>query len=101
MSDYIVSQIRTYVPLGMAVLFGWLASLGLPVGDSAQAAIVLAVGGAAAAAYYALVRKAEQKWPIVGKLLGSAKAPVYTITTLPPAPPAVASAPEGSVDDKS
>lgn len=67
--------IRTYVPLLVSALVGWLASIGLNVSDEAQTALAVGIGGVAAAAYYAAVRWAEARWPAVGVLLGSAKTP--------------------------
>lgn len=67
--------IRTYVPLLVSALVGWLASIGLNVSDDAQTALAVGIGGVAAAVYYALIRWAEKHWPWVGALLGSTKTP--------------------------
>jgi hypothetical protein len=67
--------IRTYTPLVVSALVGWLASVGLNVSDEAQTALAVGIGGVAAAAYYAIIRALEKRWPALGVLLGSAKTP--------------------------
>ena len=78
MNDYLTSLIRTYVPLGVAYLVGWLASLGINVTDSQREAIAGAIGVVAAGLYYALIRKLEAKFPKVGILLGKPAAVSYS-----------------------
>lgn len=101
MSNTVVSLIRTYVPLGVAVLVGWLASLGVAVSDDAQSALVMGIGALAAALYYAGVRLAEKRWPWVGLLLGAAKAPTYIDETgkhvAPPVTPPTPITPGGAL----
>ncbi|WP_029135339.1 hypothetical protein [Nakamurella lactea] len=75
--DTIPSLIRTWVPLAVAWLVGFLASLGIQVDSGTQAALASAIGAIVAGAYYAAVRWAEQRWPWVGRFLGSTKQPVY------------------------
>lgn len=75
MSD-IPALIRTYVPLGLSVLFGWLASLGISVSDEAQSALAAGIGALAAAVYYTAVKLLEKRWPMLTVLLGSTKQPV-------------------------
>lgn len=83
----IPSLIRTYVPLLVAYLVGWLASLGISVSDEAQAAIVTAIGTVVAGAYYAIVRVLERRWPALALLLGSRQQPAGYAkpSALPPA----------------
>jgi hypothetical protein len=76
-SSIVVGIIRTYVPLVVAVLVGWLASLGIVVSDDARSALVTGIGAIGGALYYAGVRLLEQRWPFLGLLLGAAKAPTY------------------------
>lgn len=104
MSNTVVSLIRTYVPLGVAVLVGWLASLGIVVDDSTRSLLVGGIGALAAALYYAGVRLAEKQWPWVGLLLGAAKAPTYIDQTgkhvdPPPVPPAASGTRLADPDD--
>lgn len=68
--------IRTYVPLALSVLFGWLVSLGVNVSDEAQAALTSGVGAVLAAVYYTLVKKLETRFPQLTVLLGSTQQPV-------------------------
>lgn len=75
MSDYLASLIRTWVPLGVAVLIAWLSSLGIHVSDDTRSALVSGIGALVAALYYAAVRLLEQRWPWLGLLLGTTKAP--------------------------
>ncbi|MEM9521553.1 MAG: hypothetical protein AAGA37_19745 [Actinomycetota bacterium] len=76
LNDYIVSLIRTAVPGFVAWLLSLAADrLGL-VGIDSTAAAGLAVS-VALAAYYAVVRAAEARWPRVGWLLGISRTPAY------------------------
>lgn len=77
MSDWLISYIRTYVPLGVFFVTGWLASNGVVVGDEAEAGLILGVSGLASAAYYAAVRTLERKWSWFGVLLGAPRQPSY------------------------
>ena len=73
MSDFVTSLIRTYVP----IIIGYLVSVGvLPdtMSDQATAAATAGIIGA----YYLLARALESKFPKLGWLLGSPKAPTYT-----------------------
>lgn len=74
MSDYLVSLIRTVVPVGVAVVLSWLANVGVDV-DSTEATQFLT--GLAVAVYYAVVRAVELRVPWVGWLLGMPKPPSY------------------------
>lgn len=77
MSDLIPALIRTYVPILVAMLVTWLASLGVIVSDDISTMLASAIGGIAGAIYYAVVRWAESRWPSVGVMLGSKKTPTY------------------------
>ena len=67
--------LRTYVPLAIAAVVGWLATLGINVSDAAQTALAIGIGGVVSAAWYTLIRWAEQRWPWLGALIGSTKTP--------------------------
>jgi len=76
MNDYVVSMIRTYVPLAVGAALVWLAQAIGPLDidtTAVQTGAVLIVSGL----WYALVRAAEQRWPSLGWLLGSARQPSY------------------------
>jgi uncharacterized membrane protein (DUF441 family) len=77
MSDFITSQIRTYVPIVVGALVAWLATLGLNLDASTQTGLVVALTGVTQALYYLIIRLIEKKYPKVGVLLGSAKSPEY------------------------
>lgn len=77
LSQLVPSLIRTYVPLFVAWLAGWLVSLGIPVDDSTQLALASGIGAIVAGIYYALARWLETKFPAVGILLGYIRQPVY------------------------
>ena len=83
MSDYIVSLIRTTVPAAVGVVLSWLIELGLKYGVQVDipedfgatfsgSIVVLCI-----AVYYGVIRALEEKWPIVGWLLGTAKKLTY------------------------
>lgn len=78
MSDYLLSLIRTWVPIAVGVALTWIAvhwSIVLPEDLSTQAS--MAVTGLVVAVYYGLVRALELRWPWVGRLLGAARPPAY------------------------
>jgi hypothetical protein len=78
MSNFLVSLIRTWVPVGVGSVFGWLLSLDVfNVSAEDQAEVTAAVVAGSIALYFAGVRIVERKWPKVGWLLGVAKQPEY------------------------
>lgn len=77
-SDYIVAQIRTYVPIGAGALITWLFSLGIDVGAEAKVGLVTFGTALVTGAYYTLASAIQRKWPRIGGiLLGSKKVPTY------------------------
>lgn len=82
--DYLISLIRTVVPVGIGAVLAWLASqLGIVIDSEASAGLVAAVVAVAIGGYYALVRALEQRWPFFGVLLGKPAAPAYEGGTQP------------------
>lgn len=77
MSDFAISQIRTYVPVVVGALVAWLTSMGLQLDAETQTGFIVALTGVTQAVYYFIVRVLEQKWSWVGVLLGSKKTPEY------------------------
>ena len=77
MSDFIISQIRTYVPILVGGLVSWLTVQGVDLDAETQAGLIIALTGLLQAAYYFLARVAENRWPQAGVLLGSTKKPEY------------------------
>ena len=76
MSDFIIAQIRTYVPMAVGAALAWLLQFGLDLYEVEAQATVLIVA-VLSALYYFAVRLLAEKWPSVGILLGYNKAPVY------------------------
>ena len=72
------SIIRTIVPIIVGALLGWALKVGLDLPSGAVSQIVTVV---VTAAYYAIARLLEQKWPEVGRWLLAAgltaRKPVY------------------------
>lgn len=77
LSDNVLSLIRTYVPIGVGLVLGWLISHGLTVDPSLQVTLTALITSGASAVYYTLVRALENRWAGFGWLLGAAKAPAY------------------------
>jgi hypothetical protein len=72
MGDFLVSLIRTWVP----VAIGYLVTVGLlptDLSDQATAALTAVI----TAVYYGLARLLEKRWPVFGWLLGVPKEPSY------------------------
>lgn len=74
-SDYLVSLIRTAVPVLVGLLIAALAKAGLKLDEGTLSPLIdgLAVGG-----YYAVIRAAETRWPLAGYLLGWKSQPTYS-----------------------
>lgn len=77
MSDFLVSQIRTHVPVLVGTLISFLATLGLDLDVETQAGLIAGLTGVIISLYYLIVRLIEKKFPKVGILLGSTKTPNY------------------------
>lgn len=80
MSDFLVSQIRTYVPIAVGFVIAFLVSNGVldeSTGQEATIAISTGLTAIASALYYFGVRLAAERWPWVGAFLGVNKAPTY------------------------
>jgi cell division protein FtsB len=77
LNDTLVSYIRTYVPVAVGLVVGWLVARGLVVDPSLQAGLTTLISGGAIAVYYAGIRSLEARYPAFGWLLGAAKTPIY------------------------
>jgi hypothetical protein len=80
MSDYLLSLIRTVVPVAVGSALGWLATHGMSLDPNTQAGLIAAITGLCIALYYAAIRWLESKHPAIGKWLlgaGAGKTPVY------------------------
>lgn len=81
--DYLISLIRTAVPVAIGTVLASLASrAGIVLDADSSTQLVAATVALVVLAYYALVRALEARWPFLGVLLGKPAAPVYG---LPPA----------------
>ena len=79
LSNFVISLIRTYVPIGVGALLAWLAStLGVVIDPSSQPGLVILAVGVLSAAYYWLARLLEKKFPFLGFLLGAQAKPSYS-----------------------
>lgn len=78
LSNFAVSLIRTWVPVGVGFLLTWLAtSLKIVVDPSSQAGLVALCVAVLSAAYYWIARLLEKQFPFLGVLLGHAASPSY------------------------
>ena len=78
MNDYLLSLVRTWVPIGVGAVLSWLAvRYAVVVPEDISTELTAGLTGLVTALYYALVRALEKRWPAFGKLLGAAKKPVY------------------------
>lgn len=78
MSDTVIAQIRTIVPIAVGALLTWLATkFKIVIDEQTQTQLVLGLQGLITAVYYSVVRILEDRFPQLGILLGSTKKPVY------------------------
>lgn len=80
MSDFVIGQIRTWVPIGVGALIGLLVSSGVLDPDAAaetQASLVVGITAMCQGVYYTLVRVLAERWGWIGALLGYNKKPAY------------------------
>lgn len=78
MNDLVLSYVRTYVPIGVGAVLSYVAvRWGIAVPEDISTELTVGLTGVVIAGYYGLVRALEARWPAFGKLLGSAKKPVY------------------------
>lgn len=70
MNDYVVSLIRTWVPVAVGAAITWLATeAGIVLDDNTSAIATTAAVAFVTAVYYAAGRAIEQKWPRVGRIM--------------------------------
>lgn len=78
MNDYVLSLVRTWTPIAVGSVLSWLAvKYGIAVPESISNEVAVGLTAAIIGLYYAAVRALEKRWPAFGKLLGSAKKPLY------------------------
>lgn len=78
MSDFVTSLIRTWTPIIVGSIVGWLASHGLDVSAEDAVGLTAFLTAVFSGLYYLVVRLIERKYPSAGALLGSTKKPEYT-----------------------
>jgi hypothetical protein len=86
-NNFVVSLIRTYVPIAVGVVLTWLArkaGIVLDEGTGAMASVVAVA--VISAVYYTLARAVEERFPVIGKILvalGFGSAPAYGKRVIP------------------
>ena len=78
MNDLITSLIRTWTPIIVGQLAGFLTAQGLDVGVDAIAGLTAFLGALFSALYYLAARLLERRFPQAGILLGKAKLVEYS-----------------------
>ena len=81
MPNFLVSLIRTYVPIGVGFLVTYLAGVGVVIPEDASNGLILFVGALATALYYLIARAIEKALPGLGRILvglGAGTEPKYT-----------------------
>jgi hypothetical protein len=81
---YVESLIRTWVPVAVGAVLTWLATkVGIVLDEQSSVMAVTVSAALVTAAYYAVSRAVEQRWPAVGRVLVSLgiarQAPVYGV----------------------
>jgi len=78
MNDFLVSLIRTWVPVGVGLVIAWVVrNTGLGIDEDTSAQVTAVAVSVATALYYLVVRTLETRWPAFGWLLGVKRAPSY------------------------
>jgi hypothetical protein len=77
MSDFVISLIRTWIPVAVGLAVAFLVSAGFDIDPDLEIQLSGAVVGLVSALYYGLARILEGRWPALGYLLGVAKPPAY------------------------
>jgi hypothetical protein len=80
MSDFVISQIRTYIPVVIGAVVAWLVARGVLDETSSQEVLTswtAALTAALSALYYFVVRVLASKWSWFGYLLGVNVKPEY------------------------
>lgn len=80
-NDFLISVIRTAVPVAVGAVLAWLASrAGIILDADSSAALTTSAVAVSVAVYYALARALETRWPWLGVLLGRRAKPVYEVS---------------------
>lgn len=82
MSDFLIAQIRTYVPMLVGMVVAWLVAQGILDEETSQTVLINATAALTtlfSALYYFLVRLLAEWKPWFGYLLGVNQAPEYNV----------------------
>lgn len=84
-SDFVLSLVRTYVPIGLGLLLTLLArNYDIVIDEATSAGLVAGMVGLVSACWYVLARLLESKWAFLSLLLGTPpKVSTPTYTQLP------------------
>jgi hypothetical protein len=80
LNDFVTSLIRTWVPIIVGSIIGWLAARGINIDAQAVAGLAAFLAAVFSGLYYLVIRLIERRYPGAGALLGSAKRPEYVET---------------------
>lgn len=98
--DVLVSMVRTTVAIVVGAFVSWAVRHGASIDAASATAYVTPI---AIATYYGIVRVLEARFPVLGWLLGIAKAPTYNPTPLvavpAPTPDAAPVAPPATINN--
>ena len=83
MSDFVVSLVRTTVPVLVGSAIGWLITLGIALPEHATDSLTAGIVALSIALYYAGARWLEIRWPAFGYLLGTRAEPTYAPAAAP------------------
>lgn len=75
MTTFVISLIRSNVPIVVGALLTWLVSLGIVVPEEGKVGLILFLVAFLSGFYYLIVRLLEERYPQIGILLGFAKSP--------------------------
>ena len=76
MSAWVISQIRTWVPILVGMVLSWVGQFGLNLYE-VEGELTIVITAALAGLYYLIVRLLAEWQPWFGYLLGVNKAPEY------------------------
>lgn len=98
MSDFVVSLVRTTVPVLVGSAIGWLVTLGITLPEHATDSLTAGIVALSIALYYAGARWLEIRWPAFGYLLGTRAEPTYAPAVATPETVATVIGPSGWAD---
>ena len=78
MHDYVLSVIRTYVPIAVGSFLTFLAvRFGLEFPADLEDELSIAMVAVVSGLYFAAVRALERRWPWLGWFIGAPRQPTY------------------------